>query len=71
LDCWSRYGLYRHLELQHKLYVAYSEREAELTNHVFTLERISRYFPDHLEKWVDCNICASQLETDAQPHSTN
>ncbi|KAN0102219.1 hypothetical protein V8E51_012729 [Hyaloscypha variabilis] len=69
LDRWTLQGLIRHLIYHHDL--PSFEMEEVGTNRVFTLEHISRYRPDRLKTWVDCNICASQLETAAQPPSTN
>jgi hypothetical protein len=73
LDRWSLYGLDMHLICQHKIF-SFDQRKLkellELADHVFTLEQLSSR-PDLHEKWVDCDICASQLQTTVRPHSTN
>ena len=73
LDRWTSGGLWSHLMDQHNIYRLSQSKLEELlepTNHVLTFEHISRY-PAIFEKWVDCNICASQLQATARPHSTN
>jgi hypothetical protein len=60
-DRWNFWSLAEHLGSQHKIWEGQWSLKIKLkeANHIFSLQHVEMYY---LDKWVDCDICASQLQ---------
>ncbi|KAE9373597.1 hypothetical protein N431DRAFT_374175 [Stipitochalara longipes BDJ] len=60
-DRWILFGLWTHLLNMHKVVIYFSESQKILrgSNRTFRLQHVPA---DYLDKWIDCEDCASQPE---------